>query len=102
METMTQDGKANGVRRYPGWMVFVWGGAALLWLAPLIAMQVTHEVAWDLADFAVFGVMLAVACCLLELSVRLIASRLYRLLAASGIAAAFLLVWAQLAVGIIG
>jgi hypothetical protein len=42
--------------------VAIWGTAAFLWLLPLVAMRFTDEVAWDLADFAVFGAMLVVAC----------------------------------------
>ena len=38
----------------------VWGGATLLLLALLLAMQFTKEVRWTRSGFAVFGVMLAV------------------------------------------
>jgi hypothetical protein len=84
------------------WTLLVWSGAAALLLAPLIAMQFTREVNWTPFDFAIFGLMLVVACGLLELVVRLTTNRRYRLIAGVAIGGAFLLVWAQLAVGIIG
>lgn len=96
---MTNDMAKGGGNR---WRIAVWGGAALLLLAPLIAMQFTDEVAWTGRDFAVFGVMLAVLCGGFELAVRM--SRHYAYRAAAGVAlvAGFLLVWMNLAVGIIG
>ncbi len=92
--------KTDGGRR-GGWMALVWGAAAVLWLVPLIAMQITTEVNWGVGDFVTFGVMLIIACGLLELAVRMTANGVYRLIAAAAIAGIFLLVWAQLAVGII-
>jgi hypothetical protein len=99
---MTQTGKADGPHRGARWTLLVWSGAALLLLAPLVAMQFTREVNWSPADFAIFGLMLLVACGLLELVVRLTQNGRYRLIAGIGIAGVFLFVWAQLAVGIIG
>lgn len=92
--------KAQGLLAY--WRIAVWGGAALLLLLPLIAMQFTTEVAWTGSDFMIFGVMLTVLCGAVELAVRMSRHHAYR--AASGIAlvAGFLLVWMNLAVGIIG
>jgi hypothetical protein len=80
----------------------IWGSAALLLLLPLVAMQVTQEVAWDGADFVIFGGMLAVACGAYELAVRVTLSRAYRAAVGVALAAAFILVWMNLAVGIIG
>lgn len=89
-------GHGNRVR------VAIWGLAALMLLAPLVAMQFTREVAWGPLDFAVFGAMLATACGAFELAVRMSGSFAYRAAAGVGIAAAFLLVWVNLAVGFIG
>lgn len=97
---MAQSEKTHDPPRGARWTLIVWAGAAALLLAPLAAMQVTHEVNWSPADFAIFGLMLVVACGLLELVVRLTQNGRYRLIAGIGIASAFLLVWAQLAVGI--
>jgi len=92
----------TNVRLVAPWRIVVWGGAALLLLAPLVAMQFTTEVAWTGSDFVTFGIMLAVVVGGVELAVRL--SRHYAYRAASGVAlvAGFLLVWMNLAVGIIG
>ena len=89
-------------RRGPGsaWRWLMWGGAVALLALPAVAMQFTAEVDWGPEDFLVFGTMLLVACVACELAVRLIASRAGRLLAVAAIGLAFLLVWAELAVGI--
>ena len=77
-----------------------WGGAALLLLTPLIAMQFTDEVQWDETDFIVFGVMLAVVGLAIELAVRNIAKRRTRVLVIGAALFAFLWLWAELAVGV--
>jgi hypothetical protein len=84
------------------WRIMVWGGAALLLLAPLVAMQFTEEVRWTGSDFAIFGVMLAVPLGGLELAVRATKSMAYRAAVAVALGASFLMTWANLAVGIIG
>ena len=89
-------------RRGNGWRIVLWGGAALLLLAPLAAMQFTDEVNWTGLDFATFGGLLVACCAAYELTARLTASRVYRAVAALAIAAAFLLIWANLAVGVWG
>ena len=71
-------------------------------MLPLVAMRFTDEVRWDALDFAVFGAMLAGAGAVLELAVRRGRSGAYRAAAGIAVAAAFLLVWTNLAVGIIG
>jgi hypothetical protein len=80
----------------------IWGGAAFLLLLPLAAMQFTGEVNWDETDFVVFGAMLAVACGTYELAARMTGNRAYRAAVGVAVAAAFILVWVNLAVGIIG
>ena len=82
------------------WRIAMWGGAALLLLLPLVAMQFTDEVAWSPADFLIFGAMLVAACGAYELAVRMTSRTAYRAAAGLTIAAAFLLLWAQLAVGV--
>ncbi|TWA32415.1 hypothetical protein FB007_1101 [Sinorhizobium medicae] len=42
----------DGGRGRP-WRRAAWGAAAALMLLPWLAMQVTGEVAWDEADFAI-------------------------------------------------
>ena len=84
------------------WRVLGWGTAALMLLLPLIAMQFTDEVNWAVSDFIVFGVMLGVVGGIFELAARLTPNRAYRAAVGVALAAAFILVWVNGAVGIIG
>jgi hypothetical protein len=65
-------------------------------------MGVGAEVAWDGADFILFGAMLLAACCAFELATRRTGSAAYRAGIGAATGAAFLLVWMNLAVGLIG
>ena len=81
----------------------VWGGAACLLLLPWVAMQFDAEgVHWTAGDFVVMGAMLLAVCITYEIAARLARNNAY--IVASGLAAGggFLMVWANLAVGIIG
>jgi hypothetical protein len=71
-------------------------------LMPLVAMQFTDEVNWDGTDFAVFGAMLAVAGGTYELAARMTENSAFRGATGVAVAAAFILIWMNLAVGIIG
>jgi hypothetical protein len=94
---------ANGSgRRGNRWRIAIWGSAALLLLLPLVAMQFTNEVNWDETDFIVFGAMLLAACGTCELAARMTGNGAYRAAVGVAVAAAFILVWMNLAVGIIG
>jgi hypothetical protein len=75
---------------------------ALLLSVPLLAMQFTNEVAWNLADFAVAGGLLAGAGLTFVLLARKSGRFAYRVAAGIAVAAALLLIWINLAVGIIG
>lgn len=89
----------------PAWRAvrwLVWGGAACVLLLPLAAMRLTGEVAWTGIDFAVMGALLGLACVAFELTMRVARSPAYVFAAGTAIAAAFLIVWSNLAVGIIG
>ena len=92
----------RGGRRGNRWRSAVWGTAAFLLLLPLVAMQVTDQMAWGAGDFVLFGAMLAAACGTWELAVWMTANRAYRTAVGVAVAAAFLLVWMNLAVGLIG
>ena len=83
------------------WRPVAWGVAALLLMLPLVAMQFTDEVAWTASDFAVFAAMLAFALGGFELATRIGGEQRYRVAAALGLVAAFLLFWVNGAVGII-
>ncbi len=84
------------------WRLAGWGMAAFLLLLPFFATQVTTEVVWGSEDFIVFGVMLAIAGGAIELVARISGDRYFRAGAVVAIAACFLLVWVNLAVGILG
>jgi len=84
------------------WRVARWSAAALVLLLPLIAMQFTDEVDWGIEDFTIFGIMLATAGGAFELMLRASGNLAYRAGAVVAISAAFLLIWANLAVGVIG
>jgi hypothetical protein len=71
-------------------------------LLPLFAMQITDEVKWDAADFAIVGAMLAAACGTFELAARMTGDTLYRAAVGVAVVGAFILVWINLAVGLIG
>lgn len=84
------------------WHALAWGTAAALVALPLVAMQFTDEVNWTPADFAFAAAMIGGVGVAFELAVRVSANHCYRAGAALALAAAFLLVWINLAVGIIG
>jgi ABC-type Mn2+/Zn2+ transport system permease subunit len=73
--------------------------AALILLVPLVAMQFTEEVNWDLFDFAFMGALLLGVGLTYELAARRAGTMAYRAAAGVALAAAFLLVWLNRAVG---
>jgi hypothetical protein len=75
---------------------------ALLLILPLLAMQVTGEVAWSPADFVVAGTLLAGTGFMYVLSASNACTPIYRAAVGMALAAALLLVWMNLAVGVIG
>ena len=72
---------------------------AFILLLPLLAMQFTDEVVWDLVDFAVAGVLLFGAGLMYELVARKAGNIAYRAAVGVAVATALLLVWMNLAVG---
>jgi hypothetical protein len=84
------------------WRLAPWIVAALLLVLPLAAMRFTDEVNWDETDFIVFGAMLFGACSAYELAARMTGNIAYRAGVGVAVVAAFILVWMNLAVGIIG
>jgi hypothetical protein len=92
----------NGQRLWNALRVVGWGFAAVILLLPLVAMQFTSEVNWGFGDFVVMGALLGGAGLVLELATQKSASLSYRFGATFAVAAAFLLVWVNLAVGFLG
>ncbi len=99
---MAGNARDDRERRGSHWRPAVWGAAALVLLLPMFAMQFTDEVDWDLADFAIFGAMLVGACGTYELAARTTGNSAYQAAVGVALAGAFILVWMNLAVGIIG
>ncbi len=77
-------------------------GTALILLVPLLAMQVTDEVNWDVADFVVIGTLLLGTGLAYELAARRVSNPKHRVVIGVVLAAVVLLVWAELAVGVFG
>jgi len=99
---LTENPEIGGARRGNRWRMAAWGAAALLLLLPLVAMQFTDQVAWGVADFVTFGALLAGVGVTFELAARKTGDPAYRSAVGVALAAAFLLVWLSLGVGIIG
>jgi hypothetical protein len=79
------------------WRAIGWGAAVALLAVPWLA-----GAPWTAADFIVAGALFAMVGGTFELAVRASGNWAYRAGAAAAIATAFLLVWINLAVGIIG
>lgn len=93
-----ENGNRRGVVRMMIWMGVI--GAILA--IPLVAMQYTDEVAWTTFDFVAAGVMLGTAALTYELTTMNKVSLAYRAAVALAVGTAFLLVWANGAVGVLG
>jgi hypothetical protein len=81
--------------------VFLWIAVVtgLLLLIPLLAMQFTSEVNWNIADFIVMGILLFSAASVFVLVSRR-SPRRRRVVIGVTVAAAVLYIWAELAVGV--
>ena len=75
-------------------------GTTLVLLIPLIAMQFTDEVQWEVGDFIVIGTLLMGAGIVYELVSTKLHAR-HRPVVAVIFIAGVLLIWAELAVGIL-
>lgn len=84
------------------WRIIGWGGAVALILTPLVAMQFTNEVDWDETDFIVAAIIFGIVGGLIELAVRMSQNWYFRFGAMFAVLAGFMLVWSNLAVGMIG
>lgn len=99
---MVDTTRNDGAERGNLLRVALWSAAGLLLLAPLVAMQFTTEVRWDETDFIFAGVLIGVVGLACELTVRMTRNAAYRAGVAAALAASFLIVWANGAVGMIG
>ena len=74
----------------------------LVLLLPLIAMQYTDEINWQLTDFIVAGVLLILTSIAIETSLRLFSNKNHKTIFIVIILFVLLLLWAEMAVGIFG
>jgi ABC-type cobalt transport system substrate-binding protein len=74
----------------------------ILLLIPLVAMQFTNEVNWNLFDFFIAGVLLIASGLMIELVLRKTNKIKHKIIIVVLIIIIFLLIWAELAVGIFG
>lgn len=77
-------------------------GALFLLLIPLIGMQLSSEVNWSLSDFLIMGFLLIVVASCVELVLRKVRTYKNRAALIGVIFLLFLLIWAELAVGVFG
>jgi hypothetical protein len=85
------------------WRIIGWGGAVVLLSLPFFATQLNAEgVDWSVGDFLFMGVLLGTIGGLLELAVRMSPDRSYRGGAGLALLGTFLVIWVNLAVGIVG
>jgi len=71
-------------------------------LIPFIAMQLTNAVNWSLFDFIIMGAMLTITGLLGEIIFKKVKKNKHRVALYVVVAIIFLLIWAELAVGIFG
>ena len=74
----------------------------LLLLIPLIAMQLTSEVNWSFFDFIIMGTLLTITGLLIGIILKKVKSYKYKKVLIVTILLIFLLIWAELAVGLFG
>ncbi len=83
-------------------LVVLLGVVLILLLIPLVAMQFSNEVNWSNFDFAVMAGLLLGTAMVCELILRKVKTFKNRLLVCGIALIAFLVLWAELAVGIFG
>jgi hypothetical protein len=92
--------KQPGVRQTHVPLIAAATGAILL--VPLVAMRFTDEVVWTVGDFVVAGALLFGSGMMFDLIASRATTTAYRAAIGVAVGAALLLVWVNLAVGIIG
>ncbi|HQU83345.1 MAG TPA: hypothetical protein PKY59_09485 [Pyrinomonadaceae bacterium] len=85
-------------KRLIGIFVFV----GFLLLIPFTAMRFTNEVNWSLFDFIAAGVLLLGTGLTCEMILRIVTKTSYRIAICAVVLLTLFVVWAELAVGIIG
>ena len=99
---MAREARKGGRRSWSPWRIAGWSIPAMLLLLPAVAMQFTEEVDWTESDFILAGVLFGSIGLAFELIVRKSRSLAYRFGAGLAVVAAFLTLWVNGAVGMIG
>ncbi|MFL6734637.1 MAG: hypothetical protein ACJ8EY_08070 [Sphingomicrobium sp.] len=100
---MANTADVSGRGRSNRWRIAGWSIPVALLALPFIAMQIgSHGVRWTFSDFIVMGALFVFVGAAFEMFVRLSPSLVYRAAAGLALLATFLVVWVNLAVGIIG
>lgn len=73
-----------------------------LLLIPLVAMQFTTEVNWDLTDFVIMGILLSATGVGINWAITKIKNPRNRIIIGAVVLLIFLLIWAEMAVGLFG
>lgn len=81
---------------------YVAAGTAAMLLVPLAAMQLSTAVVWTVSDFFLMGALLMGAGSSFVFTARLVRTRQQRRLLGAVVALLTLLVWLELAVGLVG
>ena len=81
-------------------LAFMLGIATIILIIPLIAMQFTTEVNWDISDFIIAGLLLYGTGIIIDFI--LAKSKKYKTVLIVAILVLLLLIWAEMAVGIFG
>lgn len=77
-------------------------GIGLVLAVPFTAMLFTSEVQWSLFDFAVAALLLSAVAISVELVLRTVKSTPARWLSLGAVLVGFVLLWLELAVGLLG
>jgi len=99
LEMKTLRSIRRSIRRKMGYVALA---TASILMIPLVAMQFTQEVNWGLFDFLVMGALLGGSGLIYVLFSSISSNASYRAAVAIAVAAGLLLIWVNLAVGIIG
>jgi hypothetical protein len=84
------------------WRIAGWSIPVILLLLPAVAMRFTSEVDWDAPDFIIIGALFGTIGLGIEFLVRQSRNTAYRVGAVIALVTAFLTIWVNLAVGMIG
>jgi len=93
---------ANTMKTQDKRLIGILISVSIILLIPLIAMQFTNEVNWNLTDFFIAGILLFGTGLILEFLVRKVKTKQKRLLLIIFVLILLLLIWFELAVGIFG